>query len=44
MGNPLKVAYERFWVPVFGRILTFFIRWIEGESPKKKPTYDLIEK
>ena len=42
--NFMKIAYEQFWVPFFGRGLTFFVRWIEGEAPKKKPTYDLRSK
>jgi len=40
----LKLAYEEFWVPVFGRSLSLFIRWIEGRPPVNKPTYDLRDK
>ena len=42
--NFLRIAYEEFWVPVFGRILSLFIRFIEGRAPSKDPTYDLREK
>jgi len=41
MRNFFKKAYELFWVPVFGRILMFFVRFIEGKSPSNKSTYDL---
>ena len=34
-------SYEEIWVPLFGRLLTPFIKFIEGEVPSKKPTYDL---
>ena len=44
MRNPLKTAYERIWVPFLGRFLMLFVKYIEGESPKEKPTYDLREK
>ena len=37
----LKKAYKMIWVPVMGRILFRFIRLIEGQDPKKKPTYDI---
>ncbi len=37
----LKVAYKRFWVPVFGRLLTRLIPLLEGRSPNKLPTYDI---
>ena len=37
----LKIAYKRFWVPVFGRLLTSLIPVLEGRSPKKLPTYDI---
>ena len=39
--NPLKIAYEEFWVPVFGRILNVFTSYIEGQKPKEKQTYNL---
>ena len=42
--NPLKLAYERLWVPIFGRVLMLFSTWIEGSAPKEKPTYDLRKK
>ncbi len=44
INHPLKYAYERIWVPIFGRLLMFFVKWIEGKQPKEKPTYDLREK
>lgn len=37
----LKTLYSKFWVPVFGRLLTNFISVIEGKKPKQKPTYDI---
>ena len=37
----LKIAYKRFWVPVFGRLLTRLIPLLEGRSPNKLPTYDI---
>ena len=37
----MKIAYEEFWVPFFGRFLSLFIRWIEGKPPKENHTYDL---
>ena len=40
----MKLAYEEFWVPVLGRSLGFFIRFIEGRTPDKKPTFDLRNK
>ena len=39
--NPLKRAYENFWVPVFGRALHLFTAVIEGETPQEKQTYNL---
>ncbi len=44
LKNPLKKVYEEFWVPVFGRVLNLFIRFLEGEAPKRKPTYNLRTK
>ncbi len=44
MNNPLKLAYERVWVPLFGRVLMIFAQWIEGKKPQEKPSYDLREK
>ena len=41
MDKILKNAYSRIWVPVLGRILSAFIPLLEGEPPKKKPTYDI---
>tara|TARA_B100000700_G_C15026284_1_gene848319 strand:- start:2241 stop:2396 length:156 start_codon:yes stop_codon:yes gene_type:complete len=41
--NLLQKAYEQIWVPFFGRILTFFVLWIEGKPLTQKPTYDLRE-
>ena len=41
--NPLKLIYEEFWVPVFGRILYFFSSIIEGKTPKGKQTFNLRE-
>ena len=37
----LKYAYKKLWVPIIGRFLSSFIPLIEGEKPKKKPTYDI---
>ena len=37
----LKKGYKKFWVPVMGRLLSKFIPLLEGEQPKKKPTYDI---
>tara|TARA_Y100001968_G_scaffold332418_1_gene390515 strand:- start:1786 stop:1953 length:168 start_codon:yes stop_codon:yes gene_type:complete len=37
----LRQAYKRIWVPVFGRLLSFFIPILEGKSPKIKPTYNI---
>ena len=42
--NPLKLIYEDFWVPVFGRILHLFTSYIEGSQPNNKQTYDLRDK
>ncbi len=42
--QPLKTAYEEFWVPIFGRILMLFVKWIEKKEPTQKPTYDLRDK
>ena len=39
--NPLRISYERFWVPIFGRALRLFSGLIEGEEPKEKQTYKL---
>ncbi len=41
--NPLKLAYENFWVPFLGRILMSLASWIEGEEPKdgEKQTFNL---
>ena len=45
MLNPLKIAYENFWVPVFGRVLMKFASWIEGKDLKNTDqTYDLRER
>ena len=41
MNSILQAAYENIWVPIFGRILMFFSKWIEGEEAKKQPTYNL---
>ena len=41
--NPLKVLYEDFWVPVFGRILYLFTGVIEGHRPQEKQTFNLRE-
>ncbi len=41
MKNPIEQLYLKFWVPVFGRILMLFSKWIEGEPVKEIPTYDL---
>ena len=41
MTKILKNAYKRFWVPVMGRFVSGLIPLLEGNSPKKKPTYDI---
>ena len=41
--NPLKIVYEEFWVPIFGRILNLFTSYIEGQKPQEKQTYNLRE-
>ena len=39
-GNILKFFYEKFWMPVLGRILMFFARYfIEGRNSKEKSTF-----
>ena len=43
-STPLKLLYLKFWVPVFGRLLSNLIPLIEGQKPDKKPTYDLTER
>ena len=42
--NPLKLAYENIWVPFLGRILMFFVKWIEGKPPQEEPSFDLRDK
>ncbi len=37
----LKFAYTRFWVPVFGRILSKLIPIIEGRNVQNTSTYDI---
>tara|TARA_Y100001968_G_C19003454_1_gene547001 strand:- start:355 stop:507 length:153 start_codon:yes stop_codon:yes gene_type:complete len=44
ISDRLKESYEKFWVPVFGRILMRFVSLIEKKKPKEKPTYDLTNK
>ena len=44
MSKILKKAYEKIWVPGFGRLLSMFIPLIEGEKPKEKLTYKLDNK
>ena len=39
--NPLKRFYEDLWVPVFGRMLNWFVPLIEGDTPKEQQTYNL---
>ena len=41
MNFILKICYENFWVPIFGRLLSVFIKFIEGKKPDNKSTYDL---
>ena len=41
MFKILKKLYSLFWVPVFGRILSLFIRLIEGREPSIKPTFQI---
>ena len=37
----LKIAYKKFWVPVFGRLLSVLIPILEGRDPEKLPTYQI---
>ena len=37
----LKNAYIRFWVPVMGRFVAKLIPLLEGQAPKKPPTYNI---
>ena len=30
----MKFLYEKFWVPIFGRILSYFVFLIEGKENK----------
>ena len=39
--NMLNKAYKRIWVPIFGRFLFRFVGFIERQSPKEKPTYQI---
>ena len=32
----MKYLYERFWVPIFGRILSKFVFLIEGKPQESK--------
>ncbi len=41
--NPLKLFYENFWVPIFGRMLSSFASVIEGQEVTNQSTYDLRE-
>ncbi len=41
--NPLKMFYERFWVPIFGRMLHFFSSLIEGQQLNETSTFNLRE-
>ena len=41
MNKPLKIAYKKIWVPVFGRLISILIPLLEGKTPEKKPTYDI---
>ncbi len=43
LKNPLKVLYEGFWVPVFGRILHLFTTLIEGKRPSEKQSFNLTD-
>ena len=33
--------YSKYWVPILGRILNYFVPLIEGKKPKDNPTYKL---
>ena len=37
----LKIAYKKFWVPFFGRLISRLIPFIEGRPPSEVPTYDI---
>ncbi len=37
----LKNFYTKFWVPIMGRFISYFIPLIEGKKPEKSPTYDI---
>ena len=41
MFKILRKIYSSFWVPFFGRILSLFIKLIEGNEPTEKPTFDI---
>ena len=41
MAKILKFAYVNFWDPFMGRDISRLIPLIEGEPPKKLPTYDI---
>tara|TARA_Y100000589_G_scaffold312908_1_gene333730 strand:- start:26 stop:145 length:120 start_codon:yes stop_codon:yes gene_type:complete len=36
----LKLFYNNFWYPVFGKILSKFVFLIEGKKPNNKKTRD----
>ena len=42
--NPLKIIYEEFWVPIFGRLLYLFRAIIAGEPQKTKHPFNLRDK
>ena len=39
----LSSLYVNIWVPVFGRMLSNFIIFLEGKKPSKKPNYKINE-
>ena len=41
MNKLLNIAYSKFWVPVFGRLVTKLIPLLEGKAPETPPTYDI---
>ena len=40
----LKFFYDKFWYPVFGRILSKFVFLIEGKNNKNKKSIDRSNK
>ena len=41
INNFLSNCYTKLWVPIFGRILSIFIKLIEGKKPEEMSTYEI---